>query len=212
MIKVVVFDFDGTLVDSNHFKGNAWYAVFTDDPKISPPIVADVLSCNVGTRFDIARDILVRSGTPASEINLLVEKYAARFDELVQKAIADRGLILDARKVLDALSLQHCLYLNSGTPESALLVSVERLGIKSYFKGVYGTPPTKEENLRGIIGREGVDTREVVVVGDGEGDWRAAQECGARFIAIASGFHDWSSYTEGFPVISGIHEIEKYLT
>ena len=203
-IKVVVFDFDGTLVDSNHFKCNAWFAVFKDNPDISRSLVADVLTRNVGTRFDIVRDILVRSGAPASDIDLLVEKYVVRFDDLVQKAIADRGLIPGANEVLDALSPKHCLYINSGTPEQALHTCVENLGIKNYFKGVHGAPPTKEENLRAILVREGIAPEEAVVIGDGEGDCRSARACGAHFIAVASGFHDWSIYTEGFPVVSGV--------
>lgn len=209
-IKVVVFDFDGTLVDSNHFKGNAWFAVFKDDPKIPPSLVADVLARNLGTRFDIVRDILVRSGIPSSKIESLVDKYAARFDDLVQHAIADRGLISGADETLNVLSSQYCLYVNSGTSAPALLASVEGLGIKKYFKGVHGTPPTKEENLRVILGREGIVPEELVVVGDGEGDWRSAQSCGTFFIAVASGFHDWGNAAD-FPVISGIHKVSGML-
>ena len=69
---------------------------------------------------------------------------------------------------------------------------------------MHGAPPTKEENLRAILVREGIAPEEAVVIGDGEGDWRSARACGTHFIAVASGFHDWSIYTEGFPVVSGV--------
>lgn len=205
-IKVVVFDFDGTLADSNEFKEDAWSIVFKGDPRISQSLLEDVTAHNVGTRFDILRDLFVRSGVKTEEIERLVAEYAERYDAAVRGRIMERGLNRGAEETLSVLSRDRCLYINSATAHLPLAALAERLGIRRYFKDVLGMPPSKEENLRSILAREGVDSKEAVVVGDGENDYRAARACNARFIAVNSGFHDWSGYGGDFPIISGIHQ------
>lgn len=205
MLKTVVFDFDGVIVDSNHGKENAFYRLFEGNPKVPRPLVADVLARNMGTRFDILRDIFVLAGLPADRIPELVREEGSRFDMLVQDWILKRGLAPGAEEVLPDLAGRFCLYINSATPEDALHMTVKHLGIGTHFRGIHGAPPTKEENLAAILAREGITGQEVVVVGDGEGDLRSARSCGAFFIAIASGFHPWGKDAD-FPVASDIRE------
>lgn len=205
MLKVVVFDFDGVIVDSNRGKENAFYRLFEGDPHISRELVADVLGHNVGTRFDVLRDIFVRSGAPAGEIARLVDESAARFDAMAQEWISARGLAPGASETLSDLSAKFCLYINSATPIAALQATVANLGIMNHFRAVHGAPPAKEENLRAIMAREGVEAKETVVIGDGEGDMLSAQACGTHFIAVDSGFYPWGRNPD-FPVVSGIRE------
>ena len=212
MIKVAVFDFDGVIVDSNALKDEALFSLFSGNPQVSEALVRDVHSRNVGTRFDILRDVFVRAGTPAADIDALVRDYARRYDAVVQRGITARGLASGAKETLEALSAGICLYVNSATAHQPLQETVERLGIRPFFRDVFGMPPTKEENLQAILAREGISGAEAVVIGDGEGDWRSAKAIGTHFIAVASGFHDWSSYRDGFPVISGIHQVQASIS
>lgn len=208
-IKVVVFDFDGTLVDSNRLKDEAWSAVFKDNPEISLSLVADVLTRNVGTRFDILRDIFVRSGAPKQEIDALVSDYAARYELIVHNGIADLGVAPGTKEMLEILSPDRCLYINSATPPEPLHASVKRLGIHKYFKDVFGMPPTKEENLRRIIAREGATGEELAVVGDGESDWQSAQACNCRFIGVANDSNRWKDTP--FSLIRDLNELHVLL-
>ncbi len=212
MIKVAVFDFDGVIVDSNALKDEALFSLVSGNPKIPESLVRDVLHRNVGTRFDVLRDVFVLAGVPQEEIGQMVRDYALRYDDIVQRGIAERGLAAGAKETLEALSGNRCLYINSATAHAPLQTTVDRLGIRSYFKDVFGMPPTKEENLRAILGLEGVEPSEAVVIGDGEGDWYSAKTVGTHFIAVASGFHDWSAYQEGFPVISGVQETQAIIS
>lgn len=214
MIKTVVLDFDGVVVNSNRLKSEAFFRIFEGGTGVSRDVVADVLRRNVGTRFDILRDIFVRSGAPEAAIAGLVDEGAARFDALVQDEIVSRGLAPGAADALAALGEKFCLYVNSATPESALRTTVSRLGISDRFRGVHGMPPArdKEENMRAILAREGIAPEESVMVGDGIGDLRCARACGARFVAVASGFYDWKKEAGGFPVAPGLREAAAMIT
>lgn len=208
MIKTVVFDFDGVMVDSNRLKEEAFHRLFEGNAKVPPDLIADVLARNVGTRFDILRDIFVRSGAHEEKISELVDEGAGRLDALVQDGIAKQGLAMGTEETLAGMAQKFCLYINSATPEEALQASVAALGIGHHFKGVHGMPPArnKEENLQAILGREGIDPAEAVVIGDGIGDMRSARAVGTHFIAIASGFYDWDKERADFPVARGIRE------
>ncbi len=208
MIKTVVFDFDGVIVDSNRLKDEALFRLFEGNAKVPADIIADVLARNVGTRFDILRDIFVRAGVAEEKILELVDEGAGRLDVLAQDAIAKRGLAPGTAETLGGMAGKFCLYINSATPEPALHATVAALGIGHYFKGVHGMPPArnKEENLQAILGREGIDPAEAVVIGDGIGDLRSARAVGTYFIAVASGFYDWSRERADFPIASHIKE------
>lgn len=201
MIKVIVFDFDGVLVDSNPLKNQAWFKIFDNHPKIPRHIVADVLSQNKGTRFDILRTIFERAGFPKEEVQKHIEAEALRFDALVQDWIVKCGLIRGVAETLEDFSARFHIYINSGTPNTSLKTSVERLGIKHYFKDIYGSPPKKEENLKTILDRENISGKETVVIGDAEEDYKSACSQGAFFIAVASGFYDWGLQRD-FSIIS----------
>lgn len=210
MIKVIVFDFDGVFVDSNPLKDQAWFKIFDNHPKIPRHIVADVLSQNKGTRFDILRTIFERAGFPKEEVQQHIHIEALRFDALVQDWIVKRGLIPGVSNTLADFGARFHMYINSGTPNPSLRMSVERLGIKHYFQDIYGSPPNKDENLKIILGRENISGKEAIVIGDAEEDYRSASKLGTSFIAVASGFYDWGLQRD-FPIISSIDMAVKLL-
>lgn len=203
MIKVIVFDFDGVLVDSNPLKNKAWFKIFENNPRVQKNIVTDVLSKNKGTRFDILRNIFEQAGFSKEEIQKNIDAGALQFDTLVQEWITERGLIPGVADTLADFSKRFHIYINSGTPNAALNTSIEHLGIRHYFQDIYGSPPNKQENLKTILDRENISGKEAIVVGDAEEDYRSAKSQGALFIAVASGFYEWG-LQRNFRIISSI--------
>lgn len=191
MIKAIVLDFDGVIVDSNALKYRVFFDLFPRAAEIQP-MIEIVLSRNrYGTRLDILREILGSLGKNAREVEALLPAYAARYNETVQRGILDLGVSNEVRATLTRLSHRYHLYLNSGTYAPALSESITNLGIGHYFQKVYGRPPSKEENLRDILTLENAPGREVIVIGDGEEDYESAAALNCPFIGIANGFNNW---------------------
>lgn len=210
MIKVIVFDFDGVLVDSNRLKYEAWFKIFRPE-EVSHELIRNVLVEVKETRYDILREIFRRLGAPTEEIESLVVRSAERFNEAVQNGISSMGLNPGVREVLSELKPKFRLYLNSATPEKALLETVERLGIRDSFEEIYGQsePGSKVKNLKKIIEKENFLPQEVSVVGDGEDDMKAAQALGCPFIGVAN---DWNGWKEKeFPLVSNLSEIKNLI-
>ena len=57
-IKVIVFDFDGTLVDSNRLKYDAFFELFTDDPNHVLTIRKVLSAKKEQSRFIILEEIM----------------------------------------------------------------------------------------------------------------------------------------------------------
>jgi phosphoglycolate phosphatase-like HAD superfamily hydrolase len=142
-------------------------------------------------------------------VEALVPVYAARYNERVQRGILNLGVRSEVRTTLTQLSDRYHLYLNSGTYGPALSEAVENLKIGHFFRKIYGRPPSKEENLRGILALENARSREVMVVGDGEEDYESATALDCAFIGIANGFNDWGGLR--IPVTSSVVQVPELL-
>lgn len=205
--RILVFDFDGVLVDSNGLKRVAFFDLFAEDDRVSDDLVAEAVS--KGTRYDTFRFIFETIGIPERDRAAYIGEYAARYDAMVQKGIARRGLFPGVSDALRELSHTHALYVNSATPCDALRVSIRTLSIHRLFRGLYGAPESKAANLAAIQEREGAEFSDMVFIGDGEGDRTAAEAAGCRFIGISNTQNGWRN--TAFPLLESVAELPVHL-
>ena len=189
MIRCTVFDFDGTLVDSNHIKRKSYYAV-VEDVLGGAAILDELLAPGcAGNRYDVFRRFAERAGPAAGPDDAgaraawaaeLARRYTERCEELIVTCEECPGAGT-ALRLLRASG--RTIYINSGTPEGDLVRIIRRRSLDRLVDGVFGAPRSKEENLRAIMTREGVSANETVMIGDGEDDRMAAEAVGCPFIA-----------------------------
>ena len=80
-------------------------------------------------------------------------------------------------------------FVNTATPQGPIDQYVDMLGWRAYFRGVCGAPGTKVENLRRAAAEAAQPSAplapaELVHVGDGDNDCKAADEFGCPFIGV----------------------------
>lgn len=204
--RAVVFDFDGVILDSADLKGEALAAVFADHPEHLPAILAHHEEHLGISRFEKFRWVyreLLRRPLPADEERLLGERYAAW---VVGRVLA-APFVPGARELLRELAGRP-VFVASGTPQEELAGIVRERGLAPYFTEVHGAPATKEGILRGVLARHGLAPGEVLVVGDGLSDYRAAAATGVRFAGRA---RDGRFDGLGVPVIDDLRELRPLL-
>jgi phosphoglycolate phosphatase len=195
-IRCVAFDFDGTLVDSNAIKRQAYFeAARREDP--SGQLVAGVLAGRPeGDRHEVLREVAQRAAEAALLDPRGVEEAAARliaaYTALVEAGQAERPERTGATSALLALGVTRPLYVNSATPVDSLRRAVARRGWGGRFRDVLGRPPDKIANLRLVLAREKMVPAEVAMVGDQQRDLDAARAVGCAFVAVASDGNDFS--------------------
>jgi phosphoglycolate phosphatase len=188
VIRCVVFDFDGTLVDSNRLKRDAWFRVF-GSIGCPPDAVERLLAAHpLADRTELIGRMLA---DPAVIARLgdrpdpaQATKLAAAYNDICETGQVTCAEMPGAPELLKELAGSFSLYVNSATPEEPLRRIIERRGWTEFFRGVYGRPRSKEENLALIASREGIPIRGIAMVGDGEADREAARTCGCQFFAV----------------------------
>jgi phosphoglycolate phosphatase-like HAD superfamily hydrolase len=176
-IRCIAFDFDGTLADSNAIKRDTFFQIFREWSG-SAAVIEDVLDNNPKLdRYGVIpliRDTLARREgeralPPASE-------FVDAYGESSERRVSACPSIPGAVEALEALNGHYPLYIDSATPQGALVRVVERRGWKHFFRDVLGRPTDKADNLRIIADREKLAPSEILMIGDGPPDVRAAAQ------------------------------------
>lgn len=181
-LKAVVFDFDGVILESVDIKTRAFRILFQDHGAHLKRIV-QLHRDNAGlSRYEkfqiIYRDFLKRP-LPDEEVRRLDRAFSG----LVVAEILACPLVPGAQEFLSHAVLQWPLFVVSGTPQAELLEIVRRRGLDRYFRRVYGSPRSKEVLLHEILTDNGWSAEDLVFVGDGLTDYRAAAAVGIPFVA-----------------------------
>ncbi len=184
--KVIVLDFDGTIVESVGIKDKAFQSLFADYPDHLEAIMTYHLAHNTTVRFDKFRYITE---------NILKQEYSAvleamlsrRFSNLVFQRIVECPYVNGALEFLDYFSGILPLYLVSMTPHTELESILAARQLRGYFKDVYSAAWKKANALEDILRREGLKPEEAVYIGDAHEDFIVAQEKGIPFVGRDSG-------------------------
>ena len=189
-IYVIVFDFDGNLIDSNRLKYDAYFALFPSDNRHAR-IIREVLSKSFEqSRYVILEEILRRLGVGEhAAVKAEVNKLAERYNDIV---VAEAKMCPEkpgAEGALKRLAPAYRLYVSSTTPDASLKENIRFRKWDGYFRAVFGYPHKKPETLRRIITLEKLKSDQVLIVGDGESDRKSAQENGCPFFHVTEKFH-----------------------
>jgi phosphoglycolate phosphatase-like HAD superfamily hydrolase len=183
VIRAIVFDFDGVVLESADVKTDAFVELFAaHGPEIAAQVKAHHLA-NLGiSRFKkfawIYEHLLGRAITDDES-----KALGDRFSALALEKILVAPFVPGAEAALAALAARWPLFVASGTPDDELKLIVDRRGLAPRFREVHGTPREKPEILRDLMARHGLATHETLFIGDGASDHKAAVATGVEFLA-----------------------------
>ncbi len=188
-IKIAVLDYDGTLVDSNRLKYEAYFRIFPETPESHTVIKKILDEIYELSRYTIIETILGRLEglRPGPEMERKVAEKAAAYNRLVMEIAINCPEVPGARDALELLRAKKIpVCLSSNTPEKYLPEIIAGRGWQKYFTALYGYPRKKEETVKELLQRYRISPEELVVVGDGNSDRQAAEDNQSHFIPATS--------------------------
>jgi phosphoglycolate phosphatase len=192
-LRLVVFDCDGTLIDSQHMIVAAMNHAFDAHGLENLPR-EKVLSI-VGLSLDEAIEALV----PHVDLPLrrkLTESYKGAFFELRSRKDLAEPLFPGVREALDALSKRDDVLLGiaTGKSQKGLRHALESHGLRDYFVTLQTADdaPSKPhpEMLRRAMRETGIDPADTVLVGDTTFDMQMARAARAHALGVDWGYHE----------------------
>ena len=181
MLKAIVFDFDGVIIESFDIKTQAFWELFRDSDKVEKIVEYHKQNGGVSRykKFRYIYSEILKQPLDDKTFKDLGEKFSNLVVEEVKKCPYVPGAI----EFIRSNSAKLKLFIASGTPEEELRAIVAARGITKYFKGIYGSPSIKSEILHGILGRENLDKKDLVFIGDTITDYNEAIKIGVPFMA-----------------------------
>lgn len=178
-LQCIIFDQDGTLIDSFHafykamlFACQKYDVAFTDEAYVRPKI---------GTHR--SREIL----TPfvGDKLNIIHEEYY----RILPTLTAERKLFPKVRSVLAKLSKEYKIaQISAKTTKTAIHYS-EIFEIAQYFDSIQGSPiHSKTETIHEVLDTLSVHPEETIFVGDSIKDMRSGKEAGCKTVLCLYGY------------------------
>jgi phosphoglycolate phosphatase len=199
--RLVVFDLDGTLIDSSRDLAAAVNRALRRAAPGAPALPEDVVRTFIGSG---ARVLITRSVAEAG-LAQSVDEVLALFLEEYRRGLLDATRLYPGTE--DALSRlrDRRLAVLTNKPGDMSRVILEGLGVKGRFFRIYGAGDVEARKpdpagLRRIAEEAGVDVEEAVMVGDSGIDVRTGRAAGAVTAGVTYGF-DADSFRDDPPDI-----------
>ncbi|MBB4301574.1 phosphoglycolate phosphatase [Rhodobium orientis] len=197
---LIVFDCDGTLVDSQDMIFAALSEAFTANGLRVPP--REVALSIVGLSLNEAFSVLTRK-TPDAPVSALAASYKDAFYRLRTDRTYHEPMFDGAREAIDALSARDDVLLGIATGKARRGVDavLAAHGLTGRFASIQTADDAPSKPHPGMIlnamAETGAEPQNTVVVGDTGFDMAMARAAGARAIGVSWGYHPIDRLAEG---------------
>ncbi len=190
--RLIIFDFDGTLVDSLEFIVTAFSRAFEDQGFPAP--APEAIQRLIGLRLEVAAARLAPDPDDRAAAERITGSYRAAFQDMRARNLVDEPLYPGVRATLALLNRpEACLGIATGKSRRGLVSSLERHGLSDIFVTLQtaddGPGKPHPEILHRAMSEIGAAPGETVMIGDTSYDMEMAVNAGVRALGVAWGYH-----------------------
>ena len=182
MIKNILFDFDGVIIDSMPIREDGFRLIFQDFDKYLVDKLIDYHNQNGGlsryAKIKYFFEVVLRKTISENDIT----KFAHKFSLIMREKLTNNKYLIN--DTLDFLKENHNrfnLHIVSGSDENELRFLCRQLNIDSYFLSINGSPAPKNKLVKCLMESYDYLISETILIGDSVNDYDAAQESGISF-------------------------------
>jgi HAD superfamily hydrolase (TIGR01549 family) len=200
LIKNIIFDFDGVILNSIPVKTDAYKTLFkTFDSRLVEKMVVYHEQNGGISRYEKIKyffNTLLGEEMLEEEIH----HYANEYSKLTKRELAQsKYLIHETVGFIQRNSKDFNMHIASGADELDLKFICDNLDLTQYFKSIHGSPQKKVNIVSEILYENGYSQNETILIGDSINDYRAAKENGIVFYGYNNmGLKGKSYYLDDF--------------
>lgn len=209
-LKHILFDFDGTLIDSAPCILNCYQQALTEleiEPAV--PVKADI----IGPPLQETVAMLA-----ATDDATLISDLASRFKHCYDQRVAtETPLYADVEEVLSDLKKRgYQLYIATNKRHLPTMAVLRHLGLTGYFTAIGSVdqmPAGQQKKgllIRELMMQHNILADDAIYVGDKLDDYEAASFNALQFAAAGWGYGEWSAEAE-HPVLGTAHDILSFV-
>ncbi|WP_289283790.1 MULTISPECIES: HAD family hydrolase [unclassified Methylophaga] len=210
-LKHILFDFDGTIIDSAPCILNCYEQVMSD-LNITPsvPITASIIGP------PLTDTVAMLANT---EDEVLIENMATAFKSFYDSRVAtETPMYAEIEEVLAWLNEQrYQLYIATNKRYEPTMAVIEHLSLAKYFTDIGAVdqlPLGKQKKsllIQRLVKEHNIEEKEALYIGDKLDDYQAATFNSMPFVAAGWGYGDWeSSNTVFHSPLQLLHFISNY--
>lgn len=182
--KVILWDFDGVLMDSNSVRDMGFETVLANYPKKQVEVLMQYHKANGGlsryVKFRYFFEEILKK--PVTEE--MIETMAKAFSDIMRKYLTNTDLLIkDSMNFVRHNHEKFLMHIVSGSDQQELRYFCQELGISIYFLSINGSPTPKKQLVLNILTNYKYNKTEVVLIGDSINDYDAAIENNISFAA-----------------------------
>jgi len=211
MVKNIIFDFDGIILESVDIKTEAFAELFSEHPDYLEYIIDHHKNNSgvsryekIGYYFKLIHETEIEMDT--------YQNYLKQFGKIISKKIYSASFVSGALEFLKNNINSYNMYIASATPQDELRQIVQKKNISKYFKGIYGSPQKKVELTEMIIDSKKIIKNETIFIGDAISDYDAATQNEIQFIGRISDkrINPFKTVQKAnsFPIVDDLKDLE----
>ena len=186
--KIMVFDFDGVIIDSAEVKIDEYRNLFSQFTKNETTLneIINIYRNSAGIPRQTTLKKVFKVVLDKTISNQEVEDLSLDFSKRIFQRLET---IEPLKGVLEYLTIHREVnkYIISGAPNSDVSYLTKKLKLSKYFKSIKGGPLNKKNEMINIRKLTNVKAQEIVYFGDQKNDCIAAKSAGVGFIGINAG-------------------------
>lgn len=187
-LKAAIFDWDGTITDSNNIKTEAFVELFQSACPQAAGYIREYQQNRGGiSRFEKFRHYIrhfFHREASAAEL----EDFGRRYAALCRPKLLNAPFIPGAVETLRKLSLEKIpVFIVTGSPATEIRELAAARNLLPLIHHIYGSPPTKDVLLAVLLAENRLVPEETVFFGDAPTDCEAARINKIPFIGICPG-------------------------
>ena len=208
MVKSIVFDLNGVLIDTTELNASIFEMLFEAFGEGIGAKAAEHYRYNGGIPRRKRMKMYIEMFTEADADDETVDMLTEMFSGFFRMNIDSIELLPGVEEFFEQNKGKYTFFISSGATTGDTKAILEKKGLLQYFREIFGSPDSKTEHLKTIMHKYSLSGDEIVFVGDAPADAQAATEAGVKFVARRTKEHHWHDYPY---VIDSLQELPEIL-